>query len=321
MAFLGKIGLILSAGMLLAGGILLGIGAANGGIDQVRVMAENGELSIGGTRFFYPHRHHSANWAVTEEIDTTVLSDWGWEKEAEYTYAEALQDEIWLENEVIEIAKKDEIEELIINGETVGGEIIICPSSDNYFQITQGDFLYEINGISLEIFLNEDRSGNIYIPESWVGQRIDISVGNGYIYTDKLQADEVDIEIGAGYMQGTSIYTSDLDLEVGAGALELDKISAEDADIDIGVGRTYIMDAEITGDLDVDCGIGELTMYLEGKEADHNYDVSFAGNLNIGNYNYNEFRNKHRKIDNDAYSNFHIECGLGSVSLYFNEEY
>ena len=285
-------------------------------------MAVNGELSIAGTRFFYPHRHAHNEHTDTLVASEVVVSDWSWENEAAQVQM-LEEDEVWCEyeEEMIEIAKKEAIEKLVIDWQSIDGEVGIFLIDGDSFQMMSEDFLYQTDGSTLKISPKEIWGGHLYIPEDWIGEKIEILVGNGYVYTDRLQADEIVIKMGTGYMESTSIQAENLDLEVATGSLELNEISAEDVEIEIGVGRACIMDATITGDLDVDCGMGELIMHLSGSESDHNYDVSFAGNLNIGNYNHAGFRNKHQKIDNGASSNFHIECGLGNVDFTFDEEY
>lgn len=104
MNFFGKTGFIVSAGMLLAGGILLSIGAANGGIRQVQAMAENGELSIAGAHLFYSDRYHRV---ATQVADAWVVEEGEWD----FSQYEVTDTEWWeYENDLIELAKKDEIQ-------------------------------------------------------------------------------------------------------------------------------------------------------------------------------------------------------------------
>ncbi len=321
MAFLGRTGLILSAGFLLAGGILFGIGAANGGTDQVRVMAENGELSIGGSHLFYPNKHRQFT-----ELDTMCVIEDG-------EYAEAvLESELirqyeqtdagWWEYEENgkQIAKKEEIQKLKIDWNS---NFSICLIEGDYFQMTIEDSesdCYKINGDSLEIISKKGSFGEcmLYIPKDWVGKEIDISIGAGSFYSDFLHADKIKIDVGAGYMEGNSVMADQFDVEVGSGSLILSKLRTKNAEIEIGLGMAEILNGTITEDLDAECGMGGLTLYLTGKESDHNYKVSSTGNLNIGEYSHSGFHSDY-EINNHVSSNFEIKCGLGSIDIYFEE--
>lgn len=329
MAFLGKTGLILSAGMLLAGGILFSIGASNGGIDQVQAMAENGELSIGGRHLF--HSNHTNHSYLVEESVTyvaaevsrpvaEVANDWGYsENEVVQVLYESDIDGEWLEHggEIIEIAKKDEIEKLVID---CGTELNIYLVGSDYFQIVQGDSSYKVDGDTIRISQKNKSFGDgcsLYIPADWVGKEIAISIGAGSVYSEALHADRIDISIGTGYMEGGSVTANQLGIEIGSGSLELYELSVKDADMEIGLGRTEIIHGTITGNLELDCGMGGVVMYLTGKESDHNYQVSSTGYLNIGNYNQSGL-NANYEINNHASSDFEIKCGLGSIEIYFD---
>lgn len=308
MAFLGKTGLILSSGMLLAGGILLGIGAWNGGIDQVLAMAENGELGI-------MQRWNNRAYVITD----VVYSGTKTEQVSEYRgmeMAEVFEEELFEGN--VEIAKKDEIENLVIDWSS---DLNISLISGEYFQMTQEDASYKIDGNTIHIFQENKNFGNsctLYIPESWVGKEMDISVGTGTVYADHLRADKIDISVGAGYMEGNEIITEQLEVEVGSGSLELSQLQTKDAETKIGLGMFHVMLGTITGNLEIDCGMGGIDMYLTGKESDHNYKVSSIGNLNIGTYNHAGLRADY-EINNHASSDFEIRCGLGNINIYFEE--
>lgn len=327
MAFLGKTGLIVSAGMLLAGGILLSIGAANGGVEQVRAMARNGELSVGGNHLFYHNRdmymtetaivrdYEVANWAAEYGVPVSEVQIWADELQAG-------EDSQWWEygGEAKEIAKKDEIENLVIDwGNARNESLDIYPISGDYFEVLQEDTLYEAKGDTLKISSKNDNSYCIlYIPEDWVGEEITIKVGAGSVITESLHAENIKINIGAGYMQISSLEAEQLDIKIGAGSFENYQFLTEDAQIEIGMG-SVLMDGTITGDLKVDCGMGYLMMHLRGEESDHNYKVSSTGNLNIGTF-INQYGLKNQyEINNYASSDFEIKCGLGNIEIYFDE--
>lgn len=334
MNFIGKKGLIVSAGMLLAGGILFGIGALNGGVEQVQAMAENGELSIGGAsvnHWFHRDNMHAAEWegAVT---DVTMTENGIYYDTAEVLEGDALIHE-WAVTEgydygdnVEEIAKKDEIKKLEIDwDDSVNGELSIYTVNDEYFWITEGNFTYKIKGDTIKLsqksgfsYITEETC--LFIPESWAGKEIELSVGAGTVYAERLCAEKVSIEVGAGYMECVMLDAGELDVEIGAGSFHLYEFITEKADIEVGIGVASMQMGTITGDLDAECGIGSLTIGLIGKETDHNYKISSVGGLTIGGYSRTGLGNNYR-INNNKSSNFDIECGLGTIDIYFDESY
>lgn len=323
MAFFGKTGFVLSAGFLLAGGILFGIGAANGGTEQVRAMVENGELSIGRNRPLYStdcNYLDEAELYMGMEDREWLLSSEQVAEVMEITQNEMADAEYWeYEEKGIELAKKDEIRKLSIDWNK---SFNICLTAGDSFQIMPMDSFetidYKVEGDTLKIFSKNSsvEEGMLYIPADWIGEEIDISVAAGCVYSDVLQADKIEIDIGAGYMEGTSMVADQFDVEVASGSLLLNELHAKDAEIEIGLGCAEIMNGTITEDLDVNCGVGQLVLYLTGKESDHNYKVSAIGDLIIGNYNHSGFHSDY-EINNHASSDFSINCGLGSINIYF----
>lgn len=337
MAFLGKTGLILSASMLLAGGILFSIGAANGGTEQVRAMAENGELSIGG--LFYPSRHAHTNSRECLTMDVAVMEgnkieeDIPWENEvsqvlfcteeqANGSFTYNVEDEEWWEYGGIELAKKEEIQKLQIEWSTnlniylIEGDSFIIEGDWNF---SSGVSPYEVKEDTIKISSKKSNLVGeciLYIPEDWVGKEIELSIGAGSIYTEALHANKIEINVGSGYMEGESIIADQLDAEVSSGTLNINTLQVKDAEIEIGLGIADIMNGTITGNLDVECGMGALMLHLTGEESDHNYKVSSTGSLNIGNYNHSGFHSDY-EINNHVSSDFEIKCGLGSVDIYF----
>lgn len=322
MNFFGKTGFIVSAGMLLAGGILLSIGAANGGIRQVQAMAENGELSIAGAHLFYSDRYHRV---ATQVADAWVVEEGEWDFYKEPFLEEAISQyevtdtEWWeYENDLIELAKKDEIQKLSIDWNS-HFYIHFIEGDSFYIECFDKQDFYEVKENTLKISSKKGEfSGEciLYIPDDWVGKEVDISIGAGSLSFEVLHADKVEVEVGAGYVEGETIIADKFDAEVGSGSFMLNELQTKDAEIEIGLGVAEIMNGTITGDLDVECGMGGLMLYLTGKESDHNYKVSSTGNLNIGTYYHTGFHSDY-EINNHVSSDFQINCGLGNIDIYF----
>lgn len=325
MTFVGKTGLIASAGMLLAGVILLSIGAVNGGIEQVQAMAENGELSIGRRAFrAVPTTQTEKAYAEAEQsgfqrTDTIV--------EENVAISENIGEVIYYEsidNKIVEIAKEDEIKRLVIDWDaSVNGQLRICVAPGDYFLIMAESLMYKVNGDTIKFsqksgFQYMADENAIYIPDSWAGKEITLSIGAGNVYADVLHAEKISIEVGVGHMECSQLKSEELDVEIGAGSFDLYEFQTKNAELEIGMGSLFMSEGTITGNLYAQCGIGYLFMVLTGKETDHNYKISSVGSLTIGNVTRTGFGNDYR-VDNYADSDFDVECGLGTIEIYFDE--
>lgn len=325
MAFVGKTGLIVSAGMLLAGVILLSIGAANGGVEQVQAMVQSGELSVGRGVYQSPQ----TEWISKDNLlqtfaEADVLVEGGQGLIHEITYNEACYE---IEDDgIMEIAKKDEIKKLEIDWDaSINGLLSIITIDEDYFLITDESLTYEVNGDTIKFsqknnfqYMTDDTT--LYVPSSWVGKEIELSIGAGSVYADILQAEKIRIEVGAGHMQCEQLKSEELDVEIGAGYFELYDFQTKNVKCEIGIGNATMYNGTITGNLSAQCGIGSLFMELMGKETDHNYKISSVGSLTIGSVIRSGLGNNY-EVNNYADSNFDVECGLGTIEIYFTEYY
>lgn len=106
------------------------------------------------------------------------------------------------------------------------------------------------------------------------------------------------------------------DLDVGVGSLEAVEFECEKLKLDCGVGTAYI-DGKLSGDCEVKCGIGEVTMSLDNDDEDFNYKVDCGiGNVEVGSNHFSGLGNT-RKMNNDAKMDMNIDCGIGSVQIIF----
>lgn len=184
--------------------------------------------------------------------------------------------------------------------------------------------------------------GGTLSMEGFKGITINGGKSSGNVITIKLPKDyrfkEIDAQIGAGIMSVSGIGVDSLEAEVGAGELLLAKINADRMSVEIGAGRmtaseTRVKDAElsvdlgeciymgsITGNLEADCDMGNMELYLSGSENDHNYDIECdVGNIKLGTYSFAALSTE-RTIQNNASSNFEINCDMGNIEIEFDEK-
>ncbi len=142
--------------------------------------------------------------------------------------------------------------------------------------------------------------------------RIDIKIPRGSSF------EEISVETGAGVTILSGIRANELEAEVGAGSVQISESEVNNASLSVGMGECFY-EGVIRGDLDAECGMGDMTLMLSGKETDHNYEIECsAGEITIGGFSVSGLATE-KKIDNNAGSEFDIACSMGSIEIVFEE--
>lgn len=178
----------------------------------------------------------------------------------------------------------------------------------------------------------------LWLPEGCALEECKISMDAGYMDSIFLKAKKMKAELGAGMVTADGFEGEEISITVGAGELLADRIRAGTADFEIGAGHMSIeeltvsgkMDMEVSmgaaevagtiaGDLDVECGMGEIVMSLTGSEDDHSYYVECGmGNVDVGSYSHSGVAS-HKSWNAGKSSYFHINCNMGNVTVTFEE--
>lgn len=167
--------------------------------------------------------------------------------------------------------------------------------------------------------LNEKRVITLTLPKGTKLKDLDIDVGAGYVEFDGMTADKADIDIGAGSMDaGELTVTGKCRLSAGTGSIAVTEITAEKLYLETGVGSIEA-GAQTDGDISIDCGVGGITLTLQDSEDSYNYKFdSGVGGVTIGDSDYSGL-GKNKNIDNGAGKTISIECGVGSVEVFFEQ--
>lgn len=147
---------------------------------------------------------------------------------------------------------------------------------------------------------------------------IDIELGAGACSLEALTARTVVLSVGAGEASVGTLTAKETELEVGAGELVIEAIRNDGIlDLDIGMGNAEI-NGIITGEMDLDCSMGNVTMKLAGSEEDYLYTIDCAmGNVTVGDNVYASFVGE--KQWGNGENCFDIDCSMGSVTIIFEE--
>jgi len=169
---------------------------------------------------------------------------------------------------------------------------------------------------SVNGWIDEDWTVNLYLPENYLFEEVDLEMGAGELYFDGLCAKEVSLQVGAGSVMLDNIAVQDLETSVGAGEITLTGMDVRDLDVEVGMGQ-FTAEGAVNGDICVECSMGCVDLGLAGKGQDFNYQLEGSmGNIVFDGVYSNGFAKK-QQIDNGASKNMDIECSMGSVSVWF----
>ncbi len=94
--------------------------------------------------------------------------------------------------------------------------------------------------------------------------------------------ESAEIEMGAGDLLIDRLYTDELDLSLGAGEARLNNIYADEGNIEGGAGKLHFVACEIS-DLELDMGVGELTIMSVLRHSNINIGIGDADITILGN--------------------------------------
>lgn len=281
-------------------------------------------------------------WDETSEYtwDETNEDDWDWTNENDWIG----DDKDWTKKDYSFSAA--EIENIDI--EYAFGEVKIEPSDSDLIEVSANyrsiwnTYTRKINcetqGNTLKIEDNIDSkllnikpwntSGNtsyltIKIPKSkyYKEFKLDTKAGSVMINTD-IKGEKLSFEISAGEMynalDGSLNAEKEVDLKAGAGSIKLKNITTADLSVDCGVGEVILEDVK-AGDTKLECGVGSVAMGMRGSESDYNYHLESAlGSVVIGNSSMGGIGSS-KNIDNNGANDMEIKCGIGEISISFQE--
>ena len=210
----------------------------------------------------------------------------------------------------------------------------------NFQTYTEGDTLY-VNSVTSGRWSLSSTSTSIVIeiPAGVELQNVQMALGGGKFTAEPILVKELKLELGGGDFTFESLHVEDLDCELGAGRLTIEELYAENIECDMGAGQIVIENAETTGNLDFEMGMGDLDFtgsipgnldaecamgqmrfnILGSKEEDHNYDLECAaGNLRVGGSSFSGLASE-KKIDNGASSRYRLQCSMGNMEVTFSE--
>lgn len=178
----------------------------------------------------------------------------------------------------------------------------------------------------------------LYLPKGCDLDSVIIELGAGLMVSTPLKAVVIDIVVGAGTCDVQMFEGESVNLVVGAGQIETDALTADTAALTIEAGQLVVKDMSvndlmtvglgmgsarvagtITGNLNVECNMGELDMELTGSEDDHGYIVDCGmGEVKAGSTICAGLTSE-KSWNTEKDSLFTIDCSMGSVAIRFDK--
>ncbi|MCI9151885.1 MAG: DUF4097 domain-containing protein [Lachnospiraceae bacterium] len=335
-----KICLII-CGILIGVGLLCFVTAACLGFSRGQLwgMVEDGRLSVGSWdigRFIgwdWDDWYDDWNWEADEDMDWgmknwTIDSDKleaGWKEDA-YTFDPAEIRELDIEYKfgTVQIEKSESGKiEIESNYRNIWGNYdrdVKCSQEGPVLKIrdrVDKKILRMKHGIS-------DAALIIRLPEDYRFTEMEMGFGGADVTLDTLLlADQVQLVIGAGRLEGNGakrlIDAKEIELGVGAGEMEVSGLRTEKLTGECGVGNLRIGDVTAE-DCSLECGIGHLSLTVNGKEEDYDYEIQCGiGNVQLGGSTYGGL-GASKRIDHHADRKMDIDCGIGEVVVSFQQE-
>ena len=129
---------------------------------------------------------------------------------------------------------------------------------------------------------------------------------------------QVDMEYGAATAEIDGINAKSLKIESGASGCTIKNADIEELDVETGAGSLDFY-GTVEKEVDIDCGAGRVTLNLEGKVEDYNYELdSSAGSVEIGEDIDLGGLGTEKSIDNGSKRTIEISNGAGSVEIRFH---
>lgn len=156
----------------------------------------------------------------------------------------------------------------------------------------------------------------ISVPAGTEFGKVDLTAGAGKVTIANLSAEAIDFELGAGEVNITSMTaTGKAEIDGGAGQITISGGALRNFELGMGVGQLNLTSA-LTGDCQMDLGIGASNITLIGSKEDYKLEVSKGiGTLSVDGQNVNDYGSS-----GNGTNKVEINGGIGEINVLFKED-
>lgn len=156
----------------------------------------------------------------------------------------------------------------------------------------------------------------IIIPKDTILKDVEIDAGAGKVEIRDLTTQNLDLTLGAGKVEIRNLtVTQATEIDGGAGNLAIMDSTMHNLDLDMGIGELEFV-SKVTGNSDIDFGIGKANITLIGSLADYRLRMS-AG---IGKTTIDGESMTNGTYYGEGSSLINMEGGIGAVEIVFQAE-
>lgn len=179
----------------------------------------------------------------------------------------------------------------------------------------EGTVLYVVQDIR-GVHVGDGTEVYITLPKDISFEEIIVEVGAGKVNISDTVSARTIIEVGAGKLELNNVDLGIAEIEIGAGAGTVNGGKAKELAIEVGIGA-FNYEGTVKGNVGADCSMGSISLDIEGKKSDYNYDVDCAmGRISVGGTSYSGL-GREKYINNGSSYTFVLECSMGNISVKF----
>ena len=196
------------------------------------------------------------------------------------------------------------------------GERLLAETNNSDINVKQNGDVLQIKEKSHNWFRTSNHSKVVvYVPEDMEFDKVGIDSGAGEITIESLTTDVLDLDLGAGEVNIDYLEVKKaVDIDGGTGETTIRSGSLCNLELDMGIGAADVS-TKLSGDCDLDMGIGELALTVLGDKADYTIEV----NKGVGEYTIDgEKIGDNEKIGNGT-NYLQLDGGIGAVKVEFQK--
>ncbi|MBE6685787.1 MAG: DUF4097 domain-containing protein [Ruminococcaceae bacterium] len=162
---------------------------------------------------------------------------------------------------------------------------------------------------------NKDIVIELTVPEDTVFNKADLSAGGGRVVIEELLADDIELSLGAGDIKIDKLVALErCDIAGGTGEIKIKKADISNLDLETGVG-SFDLTAVLSGRNNIEQGVGNLMLELEGSEEDYLIDIDSG----LGSVKYNGESVADDAVFGNGESRVNIDAGVGNIKISYTE--
>ena len=155
----------------------------------------------------------------------------------------------------------------------------------------------------------------IYVPAGMAFDNVNIKTGAGRFTVDSLSAATIGFELGAGDVTISKLIAEkSANIEGGAGRITISNGAIKDLALKMGMGQLNLT-AALTGDSELELGVGESNITLLGSKDDYELDIEKGiGNITVDGKNVTDFGSS-----GNGANEVDIHGGVGVINVRFED--